>query len=95
MFLSTFPLFKNTEIKLARRLLRALLLLLWLELGLLIILLPWTTFWDANYFLNRYPSLIPVLLNPYLRGAISGLGVVDAVLAIDSFRRKRPAAVRN
>ncbi len=95
MFLSTFPLFKNTEIKLAHRLLRALLLLLWLELGLLIILLPWTTFWDANYFLNRYPSLIPILLNSYLRGAISGLGVVDAVLAIDAFRRKHPAAVRN
>lgn len=95
MFLNTFPLFKNTEIKLAHRLLRALLLLLWLELGLLIILLPWTTFWDANYFLNRYPSLIPILLNPYLRGAISGLGVVDAVLAVDSFRHKRPAAARN
>lgn len=95
MFLSTFPLFKNTEIKLAHRLLRGLLLLLWLELGLLIILLPWTTFWDANYFLNRYPSLIPILLNPYLRGAISGLGVVDAVLAVDSFRHKRPAAAPN
>lgn len=95
MFLSTFPLFKSTEIKLANRLLRVLLLLLWLELGLLIILIPWTVFWDANYFLNRYPSLIPVLLNPYLRGAISGLGVVDAVLAIDSFRRRGPSALRN
>jgi hypothetical protein len=80
---------------LAHRLLRALLLLLWLELGLLIVLIPWSAFWDANYFLNRYPSLIPILLNPYVRGAISGLGVVDAVLAVDSFRRKRPAAARN
>jgi hypothetical protein len=80
---------------LANRLLRALLLLLWLELGLLIILIPWSPFWDANYFLNRYPSLIPILLNPYVRGAISGLGVVDAVLAVDSFRRKRPAPARN
>lgn len=80
----------------AHRLLRAILLLLWLELGLLIILLPWSAFWDThNYFINRYPSLIPVLLNPYLRGAISGLGVVDAVLAVDSFRRKRAIAVRN
>ncbi|MFZ0639382.1 MAG: hypothetical protein WA020_02840 [Candidatus Acidiferrales bacterium] len=80
----------------AHRLLRALLLLLWLELGLLIILIPWSPFWDANYFLNRYPTLIPILLNPYVRGAISGLGVVDAVLAVDSFRRKRrPAAARS
>jgi len=76
---------------LANRLLRVLLLLLWLEMGLLIILIPWSTFWETNYFLNHYPSLIPILLNPYVRGAISGLGVVDAVLAVDSFRRKRPA----
>jgi hypothetical protein len=69
-----------------------LLLLLWLEMGLLIILIPWSRFWETNYFLNHYPSLIPILLNPYVRGAISGLGVVDAVLAVDSFRRKRTAA---
>jgi hypothetical protein len=68
-----------------------LLLLLWLEMGLLIILIPWSTFWETNYFLNHYPSLIPILLNPYVRGAISGLGVVDAVLAVDSFRHKRTA----
>jgi len=70
-----------------------LLLLLWLEMGLLLILVPWSVFWDANYFLNRYPVLIPILLNPYFRGAISGLGVVNAVMAVDSFRRKAPAAV--
>ncbi|HVB36029.1 MAG TPA: hypothetical protein VND42_02225 [Candidatus Acidoferrales bacterium] len=58
-------------------------------MGLLIILIPWSNFWDANYFLNRYPLLIPVLLNPYVRGAISGLGVIDAVLAVDSFRHKK------
>jgi hypothetical protein len=74
------------------RFLRAVLLLIWLELGLLLILLPWSNLWDGNYFLNRFPVLIPILLNPYLRGAISGLGVIDAVLAVDSFRR-HPAAV--
>jgi hypothetical protein len=67
-----------------------LLLLLWLEMGLLIILIPWSVYWDANYFLNRYPVLIPILLNPYVRGAISGLGVINAVMAVDSFRRKNP-----
>lgn len=70
------------------QILRVLLLLLWLELGLLLILLPWSPYWETNFFLNKYPSLIHVLLNSYLRGAISGLGVLDAVLAVDSFRRK-------
>jgi len=64
---------------------------LWLEMGLLIVLIPWSAFWDGNYFLNRYPVLIPILLNPYVRGAISGLGVINAVMAVDSFRHRRPA----
>lgn len=74
------------------RVLRVLLLLLWLELGLLLILLPWSQYWDTNFFLNKYPSLIHILLNSYLRGAISGLGVLDAVLAVDAFRRKPASA---
>ena len=69
------------------RVLRVLVLLVWLELGLLLILLPWTAVWETNYFLNRYPGLLPLLLNPYLRGAISGLGLMDAVLALEAFRR--------
>jgi hypothetical protein len=69
------------------RFLRVLLILFWLELGLILVLLPWTVFWDHNYFLDRYPQLIPILLNPYLRGAISGLGLLDAVLALGAFRR--------
>ncbi|HEV2299233.1 MAG TPA: hypothetical protein VGR72_12030 [Candidatus Acidoferrales bacterium] len=77
------------------QILRVLLLLLWLELGLLLILLPWSPFWETNYILNKYPSLIHILLNSYLRGAISGLGVLDAVLAVDAFRRRRvPVAGR-
>ncbi|HXT86404.1 MAG TPA: hypothetical protein VN745_05210 [Verrucomicrobiae bacterium] len=64
---------------------------MWLEMGLLIVLIPWSAFWDGNYFLNRYPVLIPILLNPYVRGAISGLGVINAVMAVDSFRHRRPA----
>ena len=78
------------------RVLRVILLLLWLEMGLLLVLLPWSEYWEANYFLNRFPSLIHYLLNPYVRGAISGLGLVDAILAAETFRRRATAiAARN
>jgi hypothetical protein len=72
---------------------RVLFLLMWLEIGLLLILVPWSTYWEANYFLNRFPSLIPFLLNPDLRGAISGLGLLDAFLAAETFRRRATALV--
>jgi hypothetical protein len=75
------------------RVLRVLLLLVWLELGLLLILVPWSNYWEANYFLNRFPGLIPFLLNPFLRGAVSGLGLLDAVLAAETFRRRATAIV--
>jgi hypothetical protein len=64
------------------RVLRALLVVLCFEMGALLLYLPWTAFWEQNYFLSHFPSLMPVLLHPSFRGAISGLGVVDIILAI-------------
>ncbi len=75
------------------RFVRALLILICFELGMLLILLPWSGPWERNYFLNRYPALIPYLLNPSLRGAVSGLGVLDILLGAGMIRRRTPATV--
>lgn len=75
------------------RVFRVIVLLAWLELGLLLVLLPWSGFWDVNYFLDRYPALILLVLNPYIRGAISGLGVLNALMAIEAFRQ--PVSIAN
>jgi hypothetical protein len=64
------------------RILRALLVVLCFEMGALLLYLPWTSFWEQNYFLSHFPVLMPVLLHPSFRGAVSGLGVVDIILAI-------------
>ncbi len=74
-----------------KRLLRVLLVLLCIELGVILVLIPWTAFWERNFFLDRYPQLIPVLLNSYFRGAISGLGLLDIWIAATLLRRRRPA----
>lgn len=63
------------------------------ELGVLLLILPWSAFWERNFFLQRYPELIPILLNPFLRGAISGLGLVDVGIAAGMLRRREPKAV--
>lgn len=73
---------------------RMIVLLLWLALGLALILVPWTEIWETNYFLYQYPALGLFLKNFFLRGAISGLGVVNVLLALESFRH-RPAAVES
>jgi hypothetical protein len=75
------------------RLLRVVLLLLWLELGLMLILVPWSDMWDINYFLYQYPVLGLIMKNPYLRGAVSGLGLMNVLLALEAFRRRTSTVV--
>ena len=50
-------------------------------LGVLLLLVPWLGYWDHNFFLEKYPALIPILLHPSVRGAVTGLGVLDILLA--------------
>ncbi len=75
------------------RLLRVVLIFLCFELGVLLMILPWSAFWELNFFLQRYPALLPILLNPFVRGAISGLGLIDIGIAAGMIRRRDPNAV--
>jgi hypothetical protein len=50
-------------------------------LGVLLILIPWLGYWDHNFFLDKYPGLVPILLHPSVRGAVTGLGALDVLLA--------------
>jgi len=50
-------------------------------LGVLLLLVPWLGYWDHNFFLDKFPVLIPILLHPSVRGAVTGLGGLDILLA--------------
>jgi hypothetical protein len=50
---------------------------LFLEFGLLLIVLPWSTYWDRNYFVSLVPGVRELILNNFVRGGISGLGVLN------------------
>lgn len=76
------------------RIVRILLLLVWLELGLMLILVPWSEFWQANYFVIQFPDLGAFLRSAYLRGAVSGLGVMIVFLALESFRHRAAAIAK-
>jgi len=48
------------------------------QVGLLLIVLPWwPAFWDHNSFAFAWPWLQRLLANNFVRGAVSGLGVVN------------------
>jgi len=53
-----------------------------LLVGLILAVAPWTALWDANYLLSPHPLLRGLLLSAFTRGAVSGLGLVNIVLAL-------------
>jgi hypothetical protein len=56
---------------------RLLFVAFFVEVGLLLIVLPWSSFWERNYFAFVWPALLPLIKNNFLRGAVSGLGVLN------------------
>lgn len=53
-----------------------------LETGLLLVLIPWSAFWDRNVFLEWSGSLGSLLTSNYVRGAVTGLGLVNVWAAL-------------
>lgn len=51
-----------------------------LEVGLLLMVLPWSGFWERNYFAQAWPELIPFITNHFVRGGVTGLGIVNLVV---------------
>ena len=75
------------------KVLRAMIIVLCFEMGALLLYLPWSSFWERNYFLIHSPGLMSFALHPSVRGLISGLGVLDIFVAL-GLLHSRPEAPR-
>jgi hypothetical protein len=67
------------SVSFVRRLLVAAYLV---EAGLLLVIVPWTQFWDHNYFGLVVPALRGIMVNEFVRGAISGIGLITLVAGV-------------
>lgn len=52
------------------------------DIGVVLIVLPWSAIWDRNYFAQVAPFLGIVITNDFVRGAVTGLGVVNVSAAL-------------
>jgi hypothetical protein len=59
---------------------RLLLVAYFIEVGLVLVLVPWSPFWERNYFVTAFPTIHEIIRNYYVRGAVSGLGVVNLLM---------------
>jgi hypothetical protein len=69
-----------------------LLIVFCIELGTFLIVFPWTGLWDSNLFSSIRPEWHgwrEVWNNAYVRGAISGLGVINLYIALGEIFRLR------
>jgi hypothetical protein len=55
---------------------------LFAEVGLVLVVVPWSPLWDRNYFLDVVPHLRVVVTSNYFRGAVSGLGLINVAAGI-------------
>ena len=77
------------------RLWRVLFVLLSVEIGVFLFLIPWSEVWDRNLVLSYYPSVRPFYLSHYLRGAVSGLGLVNLWLGVSQIWTARRLATKS
>ena len=61
-----------------------------LIVGVVLVVLPWTESWEHNYFGGVTPFLRTWWNNFYVRGAVSGIGLVNLYISlVEVFRLKR------
>jgi hypothetical protein len=61
---------------------RLLLVGFFFEIGFVLIVIPWSAFWDRNYFAQMAPTLGALITNNFFRGAVSGLGLINVLAGL-------------
>ena len=59
------------------------------EMGASLFLFPWVPLWSQNFFVGHYFWVFTLARNYYIRGGISGLGLIDVFLAFHEVWRLR------
>jgi hypothetical protein len=58
--------------------------------GIILMFVPWTAFWERNYFAESLPLLDALVKNPFVRGAVSGVGVLNILAGLADLRSLIP-----
>ena len=51
--------------------------MIWIELGMILMVVPWTRAWTDNGLILAYPHLREMLGTNFVRGAVTGVGLLD------------------
>jgi hypothetical protein len=68
------------------RLLAIAFILFCFEVGIFLILIPWSVFWDSNLLLEYVSVLRPLVLHTFFRAGVSILGAIDIFIGATELR---------
>lgn len=54
----------------------------YIELGMLLAILPWTRVWTDNSLILSYPTFRVFLQQNFVRGVVTGIGLVDIWIGV-------------
>ena len=61
---------------------RLIITALFFEIGVVLVVVPWMPYWQQNFFIDARPYVEPLLTNPFVKGAISGLGLINLMAGL-------------
>ena len=61
---------------------RLILIVFYVEVGLVLAVVPWSAYWERNYFAQMSPAVNALVTNNYIRGGVTGLGAVNLFAAL-------------
>jgi hypothetical protein len=56
------------------------------EIGLFLVIIPWSELWEGNYFLQYIPRFRPLIVHPVFRAAVTTLGIIDILIGVSELR---------
>jgi hypothetical protein len=65
-----------------------------LEVGTVLLWLPWKGIWENNLILYLFPQIAPVVTSPFFKGAILGLGIDNILIGIYETIRLKSSSKR-
>lgn len=79
----------------SHKLAKLLFIMVCFEVGVFLVVFPWLESWDHNSIANMTPWMRDLWDNSYVRGALSGLGLVNIYISLgEIFGLRRPRAVK-
>lgn len=56
------------------------------EVGLFLVIIPWSELWEGNYLLTYIPRFRPLIVHPVFRAGVTALGGIDILIGLSELR---------